>query len=546
MKTKVSQPFTNMAISLSGGGYRATAFHLGALSYLHASTYKGENLLKRLRILSTISGGTLTGVMYALCSAKAKPFDDCYDKLYLLLEQDELVEKAFQKLNNPGNWDDPNKTKDVINAFSEVYHSDFFDREHFKALFESTSSHLTDVIFGSTEFTTGKQFRFTQNRGDGRFGNKDLNLPDSVAEGVRLADAAAASSCFPGGFEPIVMAKDFSGSPTGPIAATWKEKGYQPTAIMDGGVIDNQGIEGVELAEKRSYHRDDQPFTGTYIISDVSGRNMAPYEVPVFKNKWFQNFVTLRRVNWFAGILMAVLIGLLVFVDMPTVCTALCACVLTLGANWFWVYFKLRSYIIEALDSNFGNKEAPRLFKDLGFVNKTPIYILVYLLKFRATSVMKMVTDVFMKRIRTLQLDALYADNNWNYRIHSNNIYTLCEDDKTVNKKLKEFGLGAMSDAMIDAIKTANSMPTTLWWSETDTANNMQQKLIACGQFSLCFNLIDYIENTVKKKPVVWDSLDAATKQDIEDLSQRFKADFNRFIQNPFWLVEENGKRLRA
>jgi predicted acylesterase/phospholipase RssA len=544
METKISKPFTNIAISLSGGGYRATAFHLGALSYLHAAEYQGENLLKRLRILSTISGGTLTGIMYALYSAKAKPFEACYDKLYQLLEQDKLVEKAFEKLNNPRNWDDPNKSKDVINAFSEVYHSDFFDREHFKSLFESTSSHLTDVIFGSTEFTTGKQFRFTQNRGDGRFGNRDLNLPDSVAESVRLADAAAASSCFPGGFEPIVMAIDFSDSPTGPIATTWAEKGYQPTAIMDGGVIDNQGIEGVELAERRSYHRDDQPFIGTYIISDVSGRNMAPYEVPVFKNKWFQNFVTLRRVNWFAGILMAVLIGLLVFIKMPVFITALTASILTLGVAWFLLFFRLRSAIMEAMDRAFGNKKERRLFKDLKVIFKTPIYILIYLLKFRVTSVMKMVTDVFMKRIRTLQLDALYTDKHWNYRIQSNYIYTLYEDDKTVYEKLKKFGLGAMSDAMIDAIKTANSMPTTLWWSETEKANKMQQKLIACGQFSLCFNLIDYIENTVKKKPAVWDSLDTATKLAIEDLSQRFKADFKRFIQNPFWLVEENAKRL--
>ena len=103
-----------------------------------------------------------------------------------------------------------------------------------------------------------------------------------------------------------------------------------------------------------------------------------------------------------------------------------------------------------------------------------------------------------------------------------------------------------MSDAMVDAIKSANSMPTTLWWSEKNKSDNMQNKLIACGQFSLCFNLIDYIENTVKKKPAVWGSLDAPTKQAIEDLSQRFKADFKQFIHNPFWLVEENGKRLRA
>lgn len=542
METKIPQPFTNMAISLSGGGYRATAFHLGALSYLNALEYQGETLLKRVSVLSTISGGTLTGILYALYAAKKKPFEECYDKMYQLLASDQLLEKAFEKLNNPKDWDDPYKTKDVINAFAEVYHSEFFERQHFKALFDSTDSHLSDVIFGATEFTTGKQFRFTQNRGNGRFGNKDLHLPDSVAAEVRLADAAAASSCFPGGFEPIIMAKDFTNSPDGPIAAAWKDAEYPPTAIMDGGIIDNQGIEGVQLAEERASHHDKQPYIGTYIISDVSGRGMEPYPVPVFKNNGFQNLLTLRRVNWVAGLLMVALVGLLAFVEMPTYCAALSASVLTLGAAWFLVYFKIRSYILEALASNFGNKEEPRLFKDLGVINKTPIYILVYLLKFRATSVLKMVTDVFMKRIRTLQLNALYANEYWNYRIESNNLYTLYKDEKTVNKKLHEFGLGTMSGAMKKVVETANSMPTTLWWSEKNREENMQNSLIACGQFTLCFNLIDYIENTVKKKKAVWGSLEEATQKEIEALSQRLKLDFSKFIEEPLSLVEQNKK----
>ena len=60
------KPFENIAISLSGGGYRATAFHLGALSYLNQLPFEGTPLLHNVKIISTISGGTFTGVGYVL------------------------------------------------------------------------------------------------------------------------------------------------------------------------------------------------------------------------------------------------------------------------------------------------------------------------------------------------------------------------------------------------------------------------------------------------------------------------------------------------
>ncbi|MEZ4950441.1 MAG: patatin-like phospholipase family protein [Saprospiraceae bacterium] len=65
------QPLKTLALSLSGGGFRASAFHLGVLSFLDDVYFKyhdeavERNLLDRLQVLSTISGGTITGMMYA-------------------------------------------------------------------------------------------------------------------------------------------------------------------------------------------------------------------------------------------------------------------------------------------------------------------------------------------------------------------------------------------------------------------------------------------------------------------------------------------------
>jgi len=126
-------PFTHIAISLSGGGYRAAAFHLGALSLLDSINLKDmkgipeeerllgrHTLLENVKIITMISGGTFTGMMYALKLAEGKEYRDCFTKLYGLLEEDKLVEKALAKLNGKIPWQSSHKTRDTINAFAEV------------------------------------------------------------------------------------------------------------------------------------------------------------------------------------------------------------------------------------------------------------------------------------------------------------------------------------------------------------------------------------------------------------------------------------------
>src|SRR5688572_32963733 len=50
-----------LGLSLSGGGYRAAAFHLGTLKKLSEM-----GVLERVDVLSTISGGSITGAAYCL------------------------------------------------------------------------------------------------------------------------------------------------------------------------------------------------------------------------------------------------------------------------------------------------------------------------------------------------------------------------------------------------------------------------------------------------------------------------------------------------
>lgn len=50
-----------IGLALSGGGYRAAAFHLGALSYLER-----RGLLSAVRMISSVSVGTFVGAGFAL------------------------------------------------------------------------------------------------------------------------------------------------------------------------------------------------------------------------------------------------------------------------------------------------------------------------------------------------------------------------------------------------------------------------------------------------------------------------------------------------
>src|SRR5262245_46026029 len=54
-------PEPGMALSLSGGGYRAMLFHLGALWRLNELGY-----LKDLKRISSVSGGSITAAMLGL------------------------------------------------------------------------------------------------------------------------------------------------------------------------------------------------------------------------------------------------------------------------------------------------------------------------------------------------------------------------------------------------------------------------------------------------------------------------------------------------
>ena len=60
----------NVGLALSGGGSRAIAFHLGCLRALH-----DLNLLSRVQVISSVSGGSVISAMYAYSNDSFREFD---------------------------------------------------------------------------------------------------------------------------------------------------------------------------------------------------------------------------------------------------------------------------------------------------------------------------------------------------------------------------------------------------------------------------------------------------------------------------------------
>lgn len=251
---KIDEPrinlFENIALAFSGGGYRASSFGLGVLSYLKQVQFKDKSLLEHVKGLSTVSGGTLMGATYACYMAKGERFETFYDNFYKVLDDDRLLGVALEKLDSDELWKASHKRRSLINAFALAYH-DLLTKENFKFL-KQNKSHLEDICFNATDFSFGLAFRFQTT---GRFGNYRLynSHLKQLADDMKIADAIASSSCFPIGFEPLLMPDDYVSDHNSETykAIKAKDEFKKGVGIMDGGIVDNQGIGSIMNAEVR-------------------------------------------------------------------------------------------------------------------------------------------------------------------------------------------------------------------------------------------------------------------------------------------------------
>jgi hypothetical protein len=211
-----------IAVTLSGGGYRAAVTHSGVLAAL-------DEQCVPIDLLSTVSGGSIVGASYVL-GVPPREF---------------AARLAGQK---PGLPDDRLTVVNSLKSTSQVYVDHlrrvFFGDRRLVDLPESPPLLLNVTDLRSTRTMFAREV-LTQERLD----------PGEEAE--RLAEVVAASSAFPGPFQPIALTL---GSPD------------HPRYMVDGGVVENLGLEGLRrYLTKVDFGNWPDHRPTLLVISDASG-----------------------------------------------------------------------------------------------------------------------------------------------------------------------------------------------------------------------------------------------------------------------------------
>jgi hypothetical protein len=228
------------------------------------------DLLKKVQILSSVSGGSMPGIGYALSQALGRRFQDFFDDFYAFLPQLNVIEEMMERMGR-AEPPAPSGRRDMItsmaNIYEEFYFGPFFGEYgdggplKFETLMKRPrQGHLEEICFNATEFKTGSAFRFQVSKYRCLIGNRNIALCHKHARQIRIADIMAASSCIPVGMEPMFFPDDFHWPDDGRKRRFGKvldrptcleinralernvDTGLPTFALMDGGVYDNQGI----------------------------------------------------------------------------------------------------------------------------------------------------------------------------------------------------------------------------------------------------------------------------------------------------------------
>lgn len=480
------RPLAGIALSLSGGGYRAAAFHLGLLRTLSA-----VGLLEDVRILSTVSGGTFIGAAYALARSRGEPFAQFSTWFEERLRTQRPAHRAIEILVSGRCERLPRRT--LIAAQAEAVDEQFLDGARFGALFEG-ESHLEEITFNATDFRLGLPFRFQRSYNPrAKIGHGKCSIPLECAKEIRLADIVAASSCFPGGFEPLGFPHDFDWGKRGDLRSRLTDAPdshfASPVPLMDGGVADNQGVGSLlTMLERRK--SDDTPIE-LLLISDADqapDRPLLEHHLhPVPRGPKLGTALLLARVLAWVGAIAATLlavrlIGMLVtrqlgswFSFVETVFSLLVVSA-TVGAL-VWTGRTLRRQVWDRIPRDAG-------IDIEGTIRQLTVSWLGDLLWMRLESLFALTNSVFMKSIRDLRYQKLFQDREYRGKVIANQIYSVVS-----GRGANKHPAWEPTEEMRRVCERARNMPTTLWLDDPTLLDDA----IRCGEITTCRNLAIFL-----------------------------------------------------
>lgn len=211
-----------VAVTLSGGGFRAT---LSALGFIRLLADAG--LLPGLRYASSVSGGSIAN------GYLAKSWPVLHKRAFTTEAVDEILvdpvvkdvsSRSLRKALVRGIW----------RTLGPMSRTELLARRLDDWFFDGTELEDLDPqvrwIINAANLTTGTRFTFERDV----FGDYTIGLAPTGGTGLKLSLAVAASAAVPGAFPPVVL-----NSHSFPCAT-------HPPALLDGGAYDNTGSEAVD------------------------------------------------------------------------------------------------------------------------------------------------------------------------------------------------------------------------------------------------------------------------------------------------------------
>lgn len=292
---------TRLGLALSGGGYRAAAFHLGVFRKLN-----NLDILEKIDVISCISGGSIAGAYYAMNKDNFEEFEksfttnlqkSCIRRIIFsyrfLLPIFIFAAIVYFLLYDPFGINFPTwlvvsiicviVVSPVLIQFKIVSFTALKIKAYRKIFFgDKILAELPDhpvLAINSTNLSTGTLWTFSKNK----MSDSSYEFPKDGGESIKfngndfsIAAAVASSSCVPVPFDPVKI-------PVSYFKNAEDFKRIKPR-LIDGGLYDNQGLH--KLTQSNSSYACD-----VIIVSDGS---------QPFSNKFFANntsFILYRGID---------------------------------------------------------------------------------------------------------------------------------------------------------------------------------------------------------------------------------------------------------
>ena len=317
MAIKNNKIIDRLGLGLSGGGFRASFFHIGILAQM-----ADQGLLRHVEVISTVSGGSIIGALYYLHVKnllESIPDDRITDQHYIDIVKE--IELDFLKATEK-NIRMSTFTNFIVNfkmVLFEYSRSDRIAKLYNEAFYQLVLSGVSDpiqmqelkiypkggttnfypltdnnsrkakvpiLVLNATSLNSGRNWQFTaQTMGEppvlgiNKFDKKPIRLRRADGDGYgnmvntpinqqqfSLGHAVAASACVPILFDPLAISN---------LYYNREDKENIRVQLVDGGVFDNQGTDGLLQYD-----------CTCFVISDAAGQmgtenNPAVDAIPV-------------------------------------------------------------------------------------------------------------------------------------------------------------------------------------------------------------------------------------------------------------------------